>query len=346
MNIPTPTLAHLQHMTDSVGLFEHAQGSQPRLDHGYCSDDAGRAIVVTCRSSDPRAASLTNKYVDFLTRMHLHDGRFALRLGVDGDFKDLDTSDDACGRAILGLGFAASHASDAHVRDWAGALFSHAAGFRSPWLRAMAYAGVGAAAVLETRPHDPNAQSLLAAAASAIADATNTRVWPEDRLTYANALLPECLLAAGHHLHDVRFRQLGLQLLDWLVRHETNAAGNFSFTPVGGRDLNDTRTGFDQQPIEASAIADAAARAYDMTGDEYWSGAALQAARWFQGANDGATVMHDRTTDGGYDGLCANGPNTNQGAESTIAMLNTFERARWVSLRVPSARPFSELSVR
>ncbi len=346
MSIRRPTLAHLQQMTDSVGLFEHAKGAQPRLEHGYCSDDAGRAIVVACRSDERNAADLTNRYVNFLTRMHLHDGRFALRLGVDGGFKDLDTSDDACGRAILGLGFAASHASDAHVREWTGALFSHAANFRSPWLRAMAYASLGAAAVLESHPHDANAQLMLSAAATAIANAADDQVWPEDRLTYANALLPECLLAAGHHLNDVHFRQLGLRLLEWLVRHETNASGEFSFTPVGGRNLDDTRIGFDQQPIEASAMADAAARAYDMTGDKLWSEVTLRAARWFEGANDGSTLMYDPSTDGGYDGLCKNGPNINQGAESTIAMINTFERARWATRHVPSPRRLFESSTR
>ena len=45
--------------------------------------------------------------------------------------------------------------------------------------------------------------------------------WPEARLTYANAALPEVLLAAGEHLGDTRALDDGLLLLDWLVATET-----------------------------------------------------------------------------------------------------------------------------
>jgi hypothetical protein len=37
--------------------------------------------------------------------------------------------------------------------------------------------------------------------------------------------------------------------------------------------------------------------------------------------------MIDPVTGGGYDGLTPTGPNLNQGAESTIAMLATAQRA-------------------
>ena len=48
MNLPIPDLRHLVQMTDDTGLFEHARAAVPRRDHGYCSDDAGRALAVTC----------------------------------------------------------------------------------------------------------------------------------------------------------------------------------------------------------------------------------------------------------------------------------------------------------
>ena len=46
MNLPMPDLRHLVRMTDDTGLFEHAHGAVPRPAHGYCSDDAGRALAV------------------------------------------------------------------------------------------------------------------------------------------------------------------------------------------------------------------------------------------------------------------------------------------------------------
>jgi hypothetical protein len=38
--------------------------------------------------------------------------------------------------------------------------------------------------------------------------------------------------------------------------------------------------------------------------------------------------MFDPKTGGGYDGLHAHGPNLNQGAESTLAVLSTTQHAR------------------
>jgi hypothetical protein len=52
------------------------------------------------------------------------------------------------------------------------------------------------------------------------------------------------------------------------------------------------------------------------------------AVEWFAGGNDAAAVMWDPATGGGYDGLHARGPNLNQGAESTLALVATLQHAR------------------
>ena len=38
--------------------------------------------------------------------------------------------------------------------------------------------------------------------------------------------------------------------------------------------------------------------------------------------------MYDPGTGGGYDGLTATGRNTNQGAESTLALISTLQQSR------------------
>ena len=84
--------------------------------------------------------------------------------------------------------------------------------------------------------------------------------WPEPRLTYANATLPEAMIAAGSALDRPVLLQHGLDLLDWLLARETQQ-GHLSVTPVGGSGPDDEGPGFDQQPIEVAALADACARA-------------------------------------------------------------------------------------
>ncbi|MEQ1701652.1 MAG: glycosyltransferase, partial [Ilumatobacteraceae bacterium] len=98
-------------------------------------------------------------------------------------------------------------------------------------------------------------------------------------------------------------------------------------TGVGGRGPDDQRPQFDQQPIEVAALADACWRAHALTGEQRWADAVLAAAAWFDGANDSGLVMADEASGGGYDGLHEHAVNLNQGAESTLALLSTRQRA-------------------
>jgi hypothetical protein len=200
---------------------------------------------------------------------------------------------------------------------------------RSPWRRATAFAALGAAEVLTIEPRHRAAQQVLIDAVSTIGPvgANADWPWPEPRLTYANAVLAEALLVAGSHLARLDVIEDGVTLLRWLLCRET-VGSHLSPTPVGGAGPLDRPPAFDQQPIEAAAMADACARAAVVTGENGWWHGVELAIRWFAGRNDADTVMWDVHTGGGYDGLQANGPNLNQGAESTIALITTLQHAR------------------
>ena len=62
-----------------------------------------------------------------------------------------------------------------------------------------------------------------------------------------------------------------------------------------------------------------------VTGDYAWRRWVDLAIRCFAGDNDCGAVMWDPETSGGYDGLTATGPNLNQGAESTLALISTLQ---------------------
>ena len=147
--------------------------------------------------------------------------------------------------------------------------------------------------------------------------------WAAPRLTYANAVIPDAALAVATATGSEDDLAAALWMLEWLVAEESHG-GRFSFTPVGGRGPGDPRPAFDQQPIEASAMADACARAFSATGDIRWAQSAAQAARWFLGDNDTGATMFDPATGGGFDGLQSHGVNENQGAESTLAFVGTM----------------------
>jgi len=323
-------LRHLLNLSDDVGLLEHALGAAPRLEHGYCVDDAARAALLLCREPHPSrfVARLAGRHVAFLIHAQGPDGGFHNRLDYSGEWRDEPGTGDWWGRALWALGTAAVCGPD-WIRDAALSSFLRGAGLRPVHMRSMAFAALGAAQVLKAHPTHCTARELLADAATAIgADGPHGAwPWPQERLHYANAVLPEVLISAGHHLRDAATQERGLRLLGWLLETES-AAGHLSPTPVAGRSRGDARPGFDQQPIEIAALADACATAFAVSGDPGWTHGIRLAAAWFDGENDLRAPMRDPATGGGYDGLTSTGPNRNQGAESTLALLCTAQHHR------------------
>lgn len=331
---PAPRFEHLLRLTDRRGTFEHACLAEPASEHGYCTDDVARVLVVVTREADTEGQvnGLARVAVQFLNEAQSFSGACRNRMDSTGRWTDQPSTGDHWGRCIWGLGTAAAHSDVSLIRRLAVIQFERAAQARSTSPRAMAFATLGAAELLAEHPENRAARKLITDYAASLAAPTGDPVWPwpEPRLTYANAVLPEAMIAAGVALDDMMLRQRGLDLLGWLIEYETSD-GHLSPTPVAGRGADDARPGFDQQPIEVASLADACARAAVVDAAAIWPDAVRAAAAWFQGANDAEQVMWDPETGGGYDGLHAYGVNRNQGAESTLAVISTLQHARRLS---------------
>lgn len=332
---PAPIFDHLLRLTDRRGTVEHARLAEPLPERGYCTDDVARVLVVASRDHGPDRIlnGLAGVALRFLNDAQALTG--ACRNRMDGTRRWVDEPglEDAWGRCIWGLGTAAAHSNVAWARHSAIMQFERAAHGRSVVPRAMAFAALGAAELLTFDPTHHAARALLTDYAVSV-PAPNTDPawpWPEPRLTYANAVVPEAMIAAGAALADTTLRQRGLDLLAWLVEYETSD-GHLSPTPVGGRGAEDTRPGFDQLPIEVSTLADACARAAAADTDPIWPAGVRAAAAWFTGDNDAGEPMWDPDTGGGYDALRAAGVDNNQGAESTLAVIATLQHARRLGL--------------
>lgn len=326
---------HLYRLSDDTGLFEHARGALARREHGYCLDDVARGLLVLSREPYPTGVqtALSARYLAFVAHAQAVDGSFHNRLGFDRRWEDPASTGDWWGRALWGLGASVAGNGPQWQRDEALHLFELGQHQRSAWPRPLIFAALGAADVIRALPGHAGARALLAAVLDLPRPSPDPRwPWPEPRLTYANASWAEALLAAGAVLGDPGAVDDGLRMLRWLV-DASSAGGHLSVSPAAGRGLGEHHPGFDQQPIEVAAMADACARAYDLTGDGRWRVALDACVGWFLGANDSNTAMHDPLTGGGYDGLEVGGCNINQGAESTIAWLLTQQHARSLDLR-------------
>ena len=324
------SFAHVLSMTDGIGMFEHADHAEPRREHGYCTDDVARLLIVAVREPDGSQAvrDLSRTAFRFLAESQSVTGKIRNRRAANGRWHGRHGLEDCWGRSLWAFGTAARRAPEESMRSSALSYFDHGSSQRSPHRRAMAFAALGAAEVAEYDQRHRRARDLLADAITAIGSpaADADWPWPEPRLSYANAALPEALIAAGHELRRPDVVDDGLVLLRWLLDHET-LDGHLSPTPVGGSGPGDDRRRFDQQPIEVAALADACQRAHLVTGDDEWRRGVGLAIGWFAGDNDLNAAMWDPDTHGGYDGLTPTGPNLNQGAESTLALISTLQHA-------------------
>ena len=332
---------HLDRLTGSFGIWQHAQGIEPDEAFGTCTDDVARALVVDLlhrRTLGWEAVSPTARQsLAFLAAaFDATIGTFRNFRNADGAWLDEEASQDSQGRALLALGTAARDAPEVNMRVDAQALFAQALpGARrltSP--RAMASALLGCDAALATGMTGETQRTFallagrLRSAFSAL-DLDGDWPWPEETLTYENALLPHALIVAGVRLGDPWLRSVGLHVLDWLIAAQITRRG--IFTPIGSDgwwSRGMTRSQFDQQPIEATALILAASEAYGTTQDAGYLRSAEAAYAWFLGDNDAGLVIVDVLTGGCHDGLSEDHVNVNQGAESTLMWATALETMR------------------
>jgi hypothetical protein len=172
--------------------------------------------------------------------------------------------------------------------------------------------------------------------------------WFEDRLTYCNAALSHAMLLCGESLANPAMTDVGLESLHWLADLQRSDTGGRHFVPIGSNHFylqGSERARFDQQPVEAQAMVSACLKAHHLTGDQYWHKEARRAFEWFLGRNDLHLSVYDPTTGGCRDGLHADRPNENQGAESTLAFLQSLLEFRLAeNINQPNEQPYHDQS--
>jgi len=333
MRLPKVSADHVIRLSDSTGMLQHARFSVPNYDHGYCTDDNARALILTLRWDDlgenfPTADSLANSYLAFLA--HAWDPscrRFRNFMGYDRRWDGEPGSEDAHGRALWALGHCAGQSRDRGRRLHARQLFIEglpvAADLTHP--RTWAFVLLGIHAYLRRQPgdhHTIETRALLTARLLRRFEehSRDDWHWLADDATYDNARLPHAMILSGHAMHQPAALAAGLEALRWLLRLQTAPEGYFQ--PIGCDGFchrNGARARFDQQPIEVQATVSACIDAFRITGEAGWLERAHSVFEWFLGRNDLGLMLYDARTGGCHDALHADRVNENQGAESSLA---------------------------
>lgn len=331
MRLPAK-LEHLTALTDDVGVIQHAVEDIPNRSTGYCVDDVGRALMVATAAGaypelEVEAVRLGRIYLAYLLDAQRPDGRMRNFMGYDRRWLEDVGSEDSFGRALWGLGYTVAHAQKATWRNVSTRIITKALPYvkELQHTRSAAYAAIGLALAFPTIGDGmPELRATLTAIGQRLqglfaAERSDAWVWFEPHMTYDNARMCEAMMRIGTVLDRDDFVEIGL---DTLRFYETVVIENGIFVPIGNSDWcmrDGERSRFDQQPLEAAGLIDAALYAFDVTGEERYRRLAEVAYDWYFGRN---CINAPLVIDGGCrDGFSPISVNRNMGAESTLAYL-------------------------
>ncbi len=319
-------------MTDDTGILQHARSSIGDRREGYTTDDNARALIATLRYHEllggEKNLELVRIYLSFLLYVQMKDGRVHNFVGYDRNFLDEVGSDDSLGRVLWACGYSQETTIPEDIRMAAKEIFDRsliwALKSRSP--RTNAFALLGLYHYAKAFPEDGNPPinvTNLADRLCALYRQASTPAWQwfETSLTYANPRLSHALFLAYQITRKKDYLTIAEKTLNFLA---SNDIVNGIYQPVGNQswyERGGKKALYDQQPLEASCMVEAASVAYQVTGKKKYSKMTRTAFDWFLGKNSNGVMVYNPETGGTYDGITARGLNRNQGAESGLSYL-------------------------
>ncbi|MHC4591366.1 MAG: glycosyltransferase family 4 protein [Planctomycetota bacterium] len=328
--LPRTRSDQLMRLTDDTGLLQHARYSVPDRSHGYCTDDNARALVVASKYYDlfrlPEAERLLSTYLAFVSYAQRPDGLFHNLVSYDRRFLDEVGSDDCYGRALWGLGYT-MYRGPAPYFSLAKELFERAvSNLTALNVRGRAHAILGLYYYLQRYPEAEDIVEKINRLASTHLEqfaAASGEDWPwfEQVVSYDNAIIPQSLFLAYEVTDNEEYRRIAQQSLDFILGMCSRGDRMSLVGNDGWHVRGEERAAFDQQPIDACGLVEACKVAFRLTGQREYLRCMRMAFDWFLGVNDIGEPLYNFRTGGCSDGLTPQGPNHNQGAESTLCFL-------------------------
>mgnify|MGYP000868968129 FL=1 len=238
------TLDHLDRMTDSTGLIQHAIYSIPRRESGYTTDDNARALRLCtrlwCQHPEKRMLNRFTGYLSFLEHARCPVRGFHNFLSYQRSWLDAAGTGDCQGQAVLALAeVLGSSLPDGYrllARELIEAVLPALADLRS--LRAQAYVIQAWGRLREAEVQDMERfETIACSAARRLVDCYHRSErpdWPwfESRMTYANAVLPQAMFIAAERWPQEGFldvAQASFTILDRTTTGEKPEPGSGAF---------------------------------------------------------------------------------------------------------------------
>ena len=330
IEMPEPSLAHIEKLTDDTGMYQHAKFTIPNRKYGYCTDDNARAVIAMTKYyaqyPEPKALELFNTYLSFVLYSQSSDGSVKNFMNFDRTWREDDSTGDALGRVLWALGTVMAKPPSSSYLPIIKDRFDRSVGHvQKQHPRGMAYSILGMSDYLKQFPGASDIKRQLEIAADGLINQYEENKlhdwhWFEDILTYDNAILPYALFVASTIL-DNKYLKVAQKTCEFLLANTFNG-DHFSFVGCNGwYEHGKKKAEFDQQPIEVTSTVMMLKAAYDATQKGRYLILQRKAFDWFLGENDLHIPLYDFRTKGCSDGLMSGGVNANQGAESILSFL-------------------------
>jgi len=303
----TLDLRYIEFLTDNFGIWQHSKGTEIDREHGYALDDSARALLVALQYS---RLDLAEIYLNFLDVSCCSRAQSINFFDAQKQPVDHPVSPDALGESYWAVakcidqGFQVEKAQK--IANRLKKELEHTA-----HLRTQSYTLLGA--VLIDSSFAKKLASSLAKSFQANEDPT--WIWPEQTLTYANAIIPLALLAESSYQKEALAM---LTFLNEVSKHNgiPIAIGNQGWYPKGGR-----KALYDQQPIDPAYHVLANAQAYLLTGEASYKQEAKLYLDWFWGNNLAGLPLIDGERHRCLDGLTQEAISVNAGSECTVCYI-------------------------
>jgi len=320
-------LSHLKSLTDDVGIIQHTKFNIPDRKNGYALDDQARALIATTLLGEDK---LANVYLSFLYHSQTEDGLFSTFMDYDRKFTNINSTklnvgiSDAYALSFWALALVKKQKNGSGLDELADTMLEKSLDhlLENDSLRILAYTILGLS-ILEDKGR-------LEKACKIVADkywnnnATANWRWFEDKLTYANGVIPYSLIQANEVLKNPEIEEIIVDSSQFLEKNSRIGDYPAPIGSFGWYTKGKNRALFDQQCIDVAFMVLMNNALFRMTKNKKYKKLAESWFKWFTGNNVHQMNLYEEKTGKVYDGLTYKSINKNTGAESIVVYLLAY----------------------
>ena len=305
----TPTTKDLEALTDDYGVWQHATEHSITKSEGYALDDVARALIVFLKYNKPDQARVCINYIND----SIKDGAFIGFFNQEREPIVYPSSYDAAALAVLSICFAINANFEVTTcKNILGKIdFNIFDG--SEHIRGFSYLVI-ANSLFKIERLEKYHELILPKF-----DKNN---WFENKMTYANAIIPLALLE--YYSKNQNEETLKTIIKTSIATLELHMRIGVIPAPIGNREHyvlgSMNRDVYGQQPIDAGFMVILMCRAYELFKEDIYLKSATEWLEWFY-VNNVFKQSLIRDNSACCDGIDAHGLSTNYGSESTIIFL-------------------------